>query len=106
MFWAFHRIQEAGNLLRARHNGELLRLPAGWDIVFDNPRPFEGDRVDKPECGHGDRRSDANVSRAVVFSPGVMRTRSRSVSSNPSMRTRPPSTPSACVARKSSSTRG
>src|SRR5271168_5553644 len=55
MFWAFHRIQEAGNLLRARHNGQLLRLPAGWDIVCDNPRPFEGDCVDKPECGHGDR---------------------------------------------------
>src|SRR5277367_7128889 len=55
MFWAFHRVQEPGDLLRARHNGEFLRLPAGRDIVFNNPRSFEGDGIDKPECGHGDR---------------------------------------------------
>lgn len=54
MFWTFYRIKKASDLLRARHNGELLRLPAGRDIVFDNPRPFEGDCVDKPERRHGD----------------------------------------------------
>src|SRR3984957_18510092 len=55
MFGAAHRGQESGDFLRARDNGEFLRLPAGWDVVFDNPRPFEGDGIDKPECGHGDR---------------------------------------------------
>src|ERR1700722_12736534 len=55
MFGAAHRGQESGDFLRARDNGEFLRLPAGWDVVFDNPRLFEGDGIDKPECGHGDR---------------------------------------------------
>ena len=55
MFRAFHRIQELGDFLRARHNGKFLGLPAGRDVIFDNPRPFEGDGIDKPECGHGDR---------------------------------------------------
>src|SRR6202035_4413201 len=39
----------------AGDNGEFLRLPAGWDVVFDNPRLLEGDGIDKPECSHGDR---------------------------------------------------
>ena len=55
MFGAAHRGQESGDFLRARDNGEFLRLPAGWDVVFDNPRLFEGDGIDKPECSHGDR---------------------------------------------------
>jgi len=55
MFGAAHRGQESGDFLRARDNGEFLRLPAGWDVVFDNPRLFEGDGIDKPECRHGDR---------------------------------------------------
>lgn len=55
MFSAAHRIQEPGDLLRARHNGEFLRLPAGWDIIFDNPKPFESDFVQEPEYCHGDR---------------------------------------------------
>ena len=55
MFRAFHRVEEPGDFLRTRDNGEFLRLPAGWDVVFDNPRLFEGDGIDKPECSHGDR---------------------------------------------------
>src|SRR5271157_859152 len=55
MFRAFHRVQEPRDFLRARHNGKFLRLPAGWDVVFDDPRPFEGDGIDKPQSGHGDR---------------------------------------------------
>jgi hypothetical protein len=39
MFGAAHRVQELGDFLRARHNGEFLRLPAGWDVVFD-PKAF------------------------------------------------------------------
>ena len=50
MFGAAHRGQESGDFLRARDNGE-----GGWDVVFDNPRLFEGDGIDKPECSHGDR---------------------------------------------------
>src|SRR5215471_5067246 len=55
MFGAAHRVQELGDFPRARDNGEFLRLPAGWDVVLDNPGLFEGDRIDKPEGGHGDR---------------------------------------------------
>ena len=55
MFRAFHRVQEPSDFLRARHNGEFLRLPAGWDVVFNNPWSFEADGIDKPECGYGDR---------------------------------------------------
>src|SRR5215469_5210097 len=55
MFGAAYRVQELGDFPRARDNGEFLRLPAGWDVVFDNPGLFEGDRIDKPEGGHGDR---------------------------------------------------
>jgi hypothetical protein len=55
MFRAFHRAQEAGDFLRARHDGKFLRLPAGWDVICDYPRPFQGDGIDEPECGHGHR---------------------------------------------------
>ena len=51
MFRAFHCVQEPDDFRRARHNGEFLRLPAGWDVVFDDPRPFEGDGIDKPQSG-------------------------------------------------------
>src|SRR5271170_1902424 len=55
MFRAFHCVQEPDDFRRARHNGEFLRLPAGWDVVFDDPRPFESDGIDKPQSSHGDR---------------------------------------------------
>ena len=76
MFWAFDRVQEPGDFLRARHNGEFLRLPAGWDIVLNNPRSFEGDCVDEPECGNGDRnragRQSPLLDEVKLPSPDLM----------------------------------
>src|SRR5271156_5491509 len=55
MLRAFHRVQKPNDFLRAWHNRELLRLPAGWNVVFDDPRPLEGDCIDEPERRNGDR---------------------------------------------------
>jgi hypothetical protein len=55
MFRALHRVQEPGDFLRTGNNGEFLGLTAGWDVVFDNPRPLEGDGIDKPVGVHRDR---------------------------------------------------
>jgi hypothetical protein len=46
MFWALYRVQKPRDFLRAWHNRKLLRWPAGWNIIFYNPRPFEGNTVD------------------------------------------------------------
>src|ERR1700681_4028972 len=70
MFGAAHCGQESGDFLRSRDNGEFLRLPAGWDVVFDNPRLFEGDGIDKPECGHGDRAQQFGRPAEMAGEPG------------------------------------
>ena len=62
MFEAAHRGQELGDFLRARHNGEFLRLPTGWNVVFNSPRLFKGDGIEKPECGDGDRNGTGRQS--------------------------------------------
>ena len=41
--------QEACDFLLAQHDGKLLCLTAGGDVVLDNPRPFEGGVVEKSE---------------------------------------------------------
>jgi len=46
--------QQTCDLNLAQHDGKLLGLPAGWDVVLDDPRPFEGDRVEKPQSGNRD----------------------------------------------------
>jgi hypothetical protein len=46
--------QEACDFLLAQHDGKLLCLTAGGDVVLDNPRPFEGGVVEKSERGDGD----------------------------------------------------
>jgi hypothetical protein len=71
MFRAFHRVQEPGDFLRAWHNRKFLRLPAGWNIIFDNPRPFEGNAVDKPERGHGDRYFIERWPQAPTYRAGT-----------------------------------
>src|ERR1700740_962557 len=48
--------QEAGDFFLAQHDGKLLCLTAGGDVVLDNPGPFEGGMVEKPE--RGDRDDD------------------------------------------------
>jgi transposase len=48
-----HRTQETRDFVLAQDDRELLRLTAGGDVVFDDPRPFEGDGEEKPERGDG-----------------------------------------------------
>ena len=40
--------EETRDLFLAQHNGKLLRLTAGGDVVLDNPGPFERDGKEKP----------------------------------------------------------
>ena len=54
MLQVAHGAQKTRDLILAQHDGQLLRLTAGGDIVLDNPRPFEGDGEEKPERGDGD----------------------------------------------------
>src|ERR1700733_3490140 len=48
--------QRPGNshFFLTEHDGKLLRLAAGGDVVCDNPGPFEGDNVEEPERGDCD----------------------------------------------------
>ena len=48
--------QEARDFVPAQHNGKLLCLTAGGDVVLDNPGPFEGGVVETLE--RGDRDDD------------------------------------------------
>ena len=52
---AFHRVQESGDLRGAQHFGQLVRLPAGWDLILDGPRPSKGDGIKEPKGRHSDR---------------------------------------------------
>ena len=60
-----HSAQKARHFIPAQHNGELFCLPAGGDVVLDDPGPFEGDGVDKPERGD---RDDDRTGREASFS--------------------------------------
>ena len=42
-----HGAQETRHFFLAQHDGQLLRLTAGGDVVLDNPGPFEGDGVEE-----------------------------------------------------------
>ena len=46
--------QEARDFVLAQHDGKLLCLAAGGDVVLDDPSPLEGDGEEKPQRGYGD----------------------------------------------------
>ena len=56
MFQIVHGGEEAGDLVLAQHDRKLLPPTAGWDLVPDDPGPFEGNGVEEPE--RGDRHDD------------------------------------------------
>ena len=60
-----HGAQEPRDFVLAQHDGKLLRLTAGGDVVLDNPGPFEGDGVEEPQ--RGDRDDDELAARRLSW---------------------------------------
>ena len=65
-----HGTQEARYFVLAQHDRKLLGLPAGRNVVLDNPGPFEGDGVEEPK--RGDRDND-RTGRETSFPRQVMK---------------------------------
>src|SRR5271165_5809664 len=55
MLLASHRVQELGHFLLAQHVGQFLGPLTGWDVLLNDPVPFERDGVEEPQRGNGDR---------------------------------------------------
>lgn len=65
MLEAVHGTQEPRDFLLAQHDGQLLGLAAGGDVVLDNPGPFEGDGEE--ETKRGDRDDDRAGRKAPLL---------------------------------------